>query len=151
MKVFFAWITKSAIGCSQLFLFIGTLNNTQFENFNMCLQIFIRAFHHFRWLGRGGANDPDFSVDLGRSRATFRTTEILYIFRRNCYTSQGDPDSRFPYLTPSPFRTEFHNRKLVSPTAWEKWPFPWIIYERSGLRTVAMDQGPDFWNFVWIA
>ena len=32
------------------------------------------------------------------SRASFHTTEILYIFLRNCYTSQGDPDSSFPYL-----------------------------------------------------
>ena len=61
----------------------------------MCLQIFIHAFRHFRWPGRGGANDPDFSIDLSRSRATLRTTEILYIFRGNCYTSQGDPDSSF--------------------------------------------------------
>ena len=30
--------------------------------------------------------------------ATFRTTEILYIFYRNCYISQGDPNSSFPYL-----------------------------------------------------
>ena len=96
MKVFFARIiTKSAIGCSYLLLFIDTLNNTQFENFSMCLQIFIHAFRHFRWLGWVGANDPDFSVDLSRSRATFCTTEILYIFHRNCYTSQGDPDSVF--------------------------------------------------------
>ena len=70
----------------------------QIENFNMCLQIFIHAFHHFRWPGRDGANDPDFPVDLSRSRATFRITEILYIFPRNCYSSQGDPDSSFPYL-----------------------------------------------------
>ena len=46
-----------------------------------------------------GANDIDFSIDLSRSRATFCTTEILYIFRRNCYTSQGGPDSSFPYLS----------------------------------------------------
>ena len=45
-----------------------------------------------------GANNPDFSVDLTRSTSTFRTPEILYIIRRNCYTSQGDPDSSFPYL-----------------------------------------------------
>ena len=37
--------------------------------------------------GEGGAYDPDFSVDLSRSRANFRGPEILYIFRRNCYTS----------------------------------------------------------------
>ena len=48
---------------------------------------------------RGGvADDPDFSVDLTRSTVTFRTPEILYIFHRNCCTSQGDDDSRFPYL-----------------------------------------------------
>ena len=40
----------------------------------------------------GGA----FSVDLSRSRANFRGPEILYIFRRNCYTSQADANSSFP-------------------------------------------------------
>ena len=45
-----------------------------------------------------GANDPDFSVDLTWSTATIRTPEILYVILRNCYTSQGDPDSSFPYL-----------------------------------------------------
>ena len=53
----------------------------------------------FHDLGSGD-DDPDFSVDLTRSTATFRTPEILYIIRRNCYTSQGDPDSSFPYLVP---------------------------------------------------
>ena len=53
----------------------------------------------------GGADDPDFSVDLTRSMATFRTPEILYIIRRNCYTTQGDPDSSFPYLHRSTFTT----------------------------------------------
>ena len=49
---------------------------------------------------RGGrADDPNFSVDLTRSTATFRTPEILYIILRNSYTSQGDPDSSFPYHT----------------------------------------------------
>ena len=52
-----------------------------------------------------GADDPDFSVDLTRSTATLRTPEILYIISRNCYTSQGDPDSTFPYLT----NTQFEN------------------------------------------
>ena len=46
----------------------------------------------------GGADDPDFSVDLTWSTATIRTPEIWYIISRNCYTSQGDPDSSFPYL-----------------------------------------------------
>ena len=47
---------------------------------------------------RGGvADNTDFSVDLTRSTASFRTPEILYIIGRNCYTSQGDPDSTFPY------------------------------------------------------
>ena len=45
----------------------------------------------------GGADDPDFSVDLTRSTAIFRAPEILYIIRRNCCTSQGDPDSSFLY------------------------------------------------------
>ena len=45
-----------------------------------------------------GADDPDFSIDLTWSMVTIRTAEILYIIRRNCYTSQGDPDSSFPYL-----------------------------------------------------
>ena len=62
----------------------------------MCLQIFIHGFRHFRWLGRGGAYDPDFSVDLSRSWANFRSPEILYIFCRNCYTSQADANSSFP-------------------------------------------------------
>ena len=45
----------------------------------------------------GGANDPAFSVDLTRSRAIFHDPEILYIIRGTCCTSQGDPDSSFPY------------------------------------------------------
>ena len=44
----------------------------------------------------GGANYPAFSVDLTRSRAIFRDPEIVYIIRRTCCTSQGDPDSSFP-------------------------------------------------------
>ena len=41
MKVFFArTIKKSAIGCSLLLLFIGTLTNTQFENFNAFANIY---------------------------------------------------------------------------------------------------------------
>ena len=40
-----------------------------------------------------GANDPDLSVALTRSTATFHSPQILYIISRNCYTSQGDPDS----------------------------------------------------------
>ena len=47
--------------------------------------------------GGGRANDPAFSVDLTRSRAIFRDPEILYIIRGNRCTSQGDPDSSFPY------------------------------------------------------
>ena len=31
-----------------------------------------------------------------QTTATFCTPEILYIIRRNCYTSQCDPDSSFP-------------------------------------------------------
>ena len=50
---------------------------------------------------RGGrANDPAFSVDLTSSTAIFRSPEILQIFRGNCYTSQGDPDSSFPLWYP---------------------------------------------------
>ena len=62
----------------------------------MCLQVFIHAFRTFDDRG-GGANDPVFSVDLARSRAIFRDPEILYIIRVTCCTSQGDPDSSFPY------------------------------------------------------
>ena len=69
----------------------------------MCLQIFIHAFCHFRWPERGGAYDPDFSVHLSRSRANFHGPEILYIFRRNCYTSQADSNSSFPSGMPNPF------------------------------------------------
>ena len=78
-RCFFARITKSAIGCSWL-LFIGTLNNTQFEN-SMCLQIFIHAFRNFPWRG-GGADDPEFSIYLTWSTATICTPEISYIIRR---------------------------------------------------------------------
>ena len=46
--------------------------------------------------GRAGANYLAFSVDLTRSRAIFRDPEILYIIRRTCCTSQGEPDSSFP-------------------------------------------------------
>ena len=65
----------------------------------MCLQIFIHAFRHFPWVhDRGGrADDLDFSIDLARSTAIFQKPEILYIIRINCYTTQGDPDSSFPY------------------------------------------------------
>ena len=52
------------------------------------------TFHD--WGGR--ANDPDFSIDHTWSTASIRTPKILDIIRRNCYTSQGDPDSIFPYL-----------------------------------------------------
>ena len=76
---------------------------------------------------RGGrANDPDFSVYLNRSTATFRTPEILYIIRRNWYTSQGDPDSIFPYLpfpnvwVPFPnIREPFPNVRMSFPNVWE--------------------------------
>ena len=40
-------------------------------------------------------DEPDFSIDLTRSMATFHTPEILYIICRNCYNAQGDPDSGF--------------------------------------------------------
>ena len=62
----------------------------------MCLQIFLLSATFHDWGGR--ANDPDFSVDLTISTASFQTPEILYTIRSNCYTSQGDPDSSFPYL-----------------------------------------------------
>ena len=44
------------------------------------------------------ADDPDFSIDPTWSTATIHTPENLHIICRNCYTSQGDPDSSFPYL-----------------------------------------------------
>ena len=97
MKVFFAKITKSAIGCSELLLFISTLNNTQFQNFNVfaniytCFELLQTTFHDWG----GGADDPDVSIDLTWSTATIHTPEILYIIRRNCQTSQGDTDSSF--------------------------------------------------------
>ena len=47
--------------------------------------------------GGGRANDPAFSMDLTRSRAIFSDPEILYIIHGTCCTSQGDPDSSFPY------------------------------------------------------
>ena len=47
-------------------------------------------------LGGAGHYDPDFSVDLSRSRANFHGPEILCIFHRNCYTSQADANSSFP-------------------------------------------------------
>ena len=93
MKVFLARIIKNGIG-SQLLLFIGTFNNTQFENFN----VFANIYTCFPPLSMTGADDADFSIDLTWSTPTTHTTEILYIICRNCYTSQGDPDSSFPYL-----------------------------------------------------
>ena len=65
-----------------------------FENFN----VFANIYTCFLPLSmtRGGANDPAFSVDLTSSTAIFHSPEILQIFRGNCYTSQGDPDSSFP-------------------------------------------------------
>ena len=42
------------------------------------------------------ADDPDLSIALTRSTATFRSPEIIFIICRNCYTSRGDPDSSFP-------------------------------------------------------
>ena len=62
----------------------------------MFVNIYI-CFPPLSMTGGGRANDPAFSVDLTRSRAIFRDPEILYIIRRNCCTSQGDPDSSFPY------------------------------------------------------
>ena len=53
-----------------------------------------------RGQGWGGAYNPDFSVDLSRSRANFRSPEILYIFRINSYTSQADANSSFSSWLP---------------------------------------------------
>ena len=136
-KGVFCWNNnKSAIGCSQLLLFIGTLNNTQFENFNMCLQIFIHAFRYFRWPGGLGAKDPAFSVDLTRSRAIFRDPEILYIICGTCCTSQGDPDSSFPH---GPVRTEFSMGSLSRQYRWSLRPHRRFLrsYRRT-LRWLAM-------------
>ena len=52
----------------------------------------------------GTADDPNFSVNLTRSTATFRTPEILYVICRNCYTSQGDPNNSFTYLAASMYK-----------------------------------------------
>ena len=79
----------------------------------MCLQILIHAFRTFH--GRGiGADDPDFSVDLTWSTATIHTPEILYIIRINCYDSQGDPDSSFPYLATASSDIENHTRIFIT-------------------------------------
>ena len=43
-----------------------------------------------------GADDPDISFAVTRSTTTFRCPDLLYIIRRNCYSSQGDSDSSFP-------------------------------------------------------
>ena len=64
----------------------------------------------------GGADDPDFSVDLTRSPATFHTPKILYIIRRNCYTSQGDPDSSFPYLHTARAQSNYHQESAQETT-----------------------------------
>ena len=64
----------------------------------------------------GGADDPDFSVDLTRSTATFRTPKILYIIRINCYTSQGDPDSSFPYLQTAGAWSNYHQESAQETT-----------------------------------
>ena len=60
--------------------------------------MFASIYTCFPPLSMTGADDPDFSVDLTWSMAKIHTPEILYIICRNCYTSQGDPDSSFPYL-----------------------------------------------------
>ena len=61
----------------------------------VCKYLYMLSATFYDW--GGGANDPAFSVDLTRSRAIFRDPEILYIIRGTCCTSQGDPDSGFPY------------------------------------------------------
>ena len=86
----------------------------------MCLQI--HAFRHFQWPERGGAYDPDFSVDLSRSRANFHGPEILYIFCRNCYTSQADANFSFPSGFQSPFMTEYSMGSLSQQYRRSLWP-----------------------------
>ena len=87
-----------------LYLFI------QFENFNMFANIY-RCFPPLS-MTRGRADDPDFSVDLTRSMAIFHTPEILYVIPRNCYTSQGDPDSSFPLWSSHVCHCNLHVRHL---------------------------------------
>ena len=84
------------MNCSYLLLFIGTLNNTHFENFNMCLQVFIHAFRHFQWPG-GRGQWPCLFRGPHQVQGNFCDPEILYIICGTCCTSQGDPDSCFPY------------------------------------------------------
>ena len=63
----------------------------------------------------GGANYSTFSVNLTRSRAIFSDPEILYIIRRTCCTSQGDPDSSFPC-------GHADNKSLIESTmVWAVW------------------------------
>ena len=65
----------------------------------------------------GGANDLAFSMDLTISTAIFHSPEILKIFRGNCYTSQGDPDSSFPLwiqLNVEFNKCELHSHSLTT-------------------------------------
>ena len=60
----------------------------------VCKYLFMLSATFHDWGGR--ADDPNLSVALTRSMAAFHSPDLLYIIRRNCYTSQGDPDSSFP-------------------------------------------------------
>ena len=122
----------------------------------MCLQIFIHAFRHFRWPERGRAYDPGFSVDLSRSRAYFRGPEILYIFRRNCYTSQADANSSFPsgvQLISDP-QAAGQNKASIHPDyspvgLWQRLFKTWdiICYQSihiSNIREIARSRGRQY-------
>ena len=129
----------------------------------VCKYLYMLSITFDDWgLGRGRAYDPDFFVDLSRSRANFRGPEILYIFRRNCYTSLADANSSFhngwPHASmkcqPETIPTlqviiANHCRTYV---LWYVFPF-WkitLLAARSGSPPTVFDL--DGWNkhhFLW--
>ena len=94
MQVFFARIiTKVLLVVHNYYYLLALLLIRVQTSICVCKYLYMLSATVHDW--GVGADDPDFSGDLTRSMATFRTLEILYIIYRNCYTSQGDPDSSF--------------------------------------------------------
>ena len=84
----------------------------------------------------GGADDPDLSVALTMSTATFHSPDILYIICRNCYTpqAQGDPDSSFPSWLSCTCRALFLHCLHRSSRNF-------LLLSQSGLEKIPISQG----------
>ena len=69
------------------------------------------------------------------SRANFHTPEILYIILRNCYTSQGDPDSSFLYW----LLIKFHTRNATRVTSK-----PLLCHSYCDVTAEIMESSPNY-------